>query len=54
MLRRMTMEVLTYRNKIRELIAILMESPFYWEVALGERHILIKRIIGEYHFLTKQ
>jgi len=50
----MDMEELTYRNKIKELITILMESPFYLEVTLGERHILIKRIMEEYHFLTKQ
>jgi hypothetical protein len=48
------MEELTYRNKIKELIAILMESPFYLEVSLGERHLLIKKIMEEYHFLTKQ
>jgi hypothetical protein len=48
------MEELTYRNRIKEVITILMESPFYWEVSLGERHLLIKRIIEEYHFLTKQ
>ena len=50
----MNMEELTYRNKINKLIAILMESPFYWEVSLGERHLLIKKIMEEYHFLTKQ
>jgi hypothetical protein len=48
------MEELTYRNRIKEVITILMESPFYWDVSLGERHLLIKRIIEEYHFLTKQ
>jgi len=47
------MEKLTYRNRIKEVITILMESPFYWEVSLGERHLLIKRIMEEYHFLTK-
>ena len=50
----MNMEELTYRNKIRELITIMMESPFYLEVPLGERHLLIKKIIEEYHFLSKQ
>jgi hypothetical protein len=48
------MEKLTYRNQIKEVITILMESPFYWEVSLGERHLLIKKIMEEYHFLTKQ
>jgi len=47
-------EKLTYRNQIKEVITILMESPFYWEVSLGERHLLIKKIMEEYHFLTKQ
>ena len=48
------MEELTHISKIRELIAILMESPFYLEVPLGERRLLIKKIIEEYHFLTEQ
>ena len=48
------MERLIQTKKIRELVAILMESPFYLEVPLGERHLLIKKIIEEYHFLTEQ
>jgi len=48
------MKELTYRNQIKEVITILMESPFYWDVSLGERHLLIKKIMEEYHFLTKQ
>ena len=48
------MEDLTYKNKINKLVAILIESPFYWEVPLGERYLLIKKIMEEYHFLTKQ
>jgi hypothetical protein len=48
----MKMEDLINVKKIRELIAILMESPFYLEVPLGERRLLIKKIIEEYHFLT--
>jgi len=47
------MEELTYRNQIKEVITILMESPFYLEIPLGERHLLIKRIMEEYHFRTK-
>jgi hypothetical protein len=48
------MEELTHISKIRELIAILMESPFYLEVPMGERRLLIKKIIEEYHFLAEQ
>ena len=48
------MEGLMQMKKIRELIAILMESPFYLEVPLGERRLLIKKIMEEYHFLTEQ
>jgi len=47
------MEELTYKNKIKEVITILMDSPFYVEVPLEERHLLIKKIIEEYRFLTK-
>ena len=47
------MKELAHRNKIKELITILMESPFYVEVPLEERHLLIKKIIEEYRFLTK-
>ncbi|MFZ3137047.1 MAG: hypothetical protein WA126_06615 [Thermodesulfovibrionales bacterium] len=47
------MEELTYRNQIKEVITILMESPFYLEIPLGERHLLIKKIMEEYHFSTK-
>jgi hypothetical protein len=48
------MEELINIKKIKELVAILMESPFYWDVPLGERRLLIKKIIEEYHFLTEQ
>jgi hypothetical protein len=48
------MEELINIKKVRELVAILMESPFYLEVPLGERRLLIKKIIEEYHFLTEQ
>jgi len=49
----MNMKELTYRNKVKEVITILMESPFYLNVPLGERHLLIKKIIQEYHFLSR-
>ena len=48
---RMNMKEYTYINKIKELLTILMESPFYLTVPLKERHLLIKKIIEEYHFL---
>lgn len=47
------MEEFTYRNQIKEVITILMESPFYLEIPLGERHLLIKKIMEEYHFSAK-
>ena len=47
----MNMEKLTYKNKIKEVITILMDSRFYLAVPLRERHLLIKKIIDEYHFL---
>jgi hypothetical protein len=50
----MNMEELIRTEKIRELISILMESPFYLEVPLGERRLLINKILEEYHFLTAQ
>ena len=50
----MNMEKLTYKNKIREVITILMDSRFYLEVPLRERHLLIRKIIEEYHFLSNQ
>ena len=50
---KMNMKELTYRNKVKEVITILMESPFYLNVPLGERHLLIKKIIQEYHFLSR-
>lgn len=49
---RMNMKELTDRNKMKELITILLESRFYLEVPLKERHLLIKKIIEEYQFLS--
>jgi len=46
------MEELIYRNQIKEVVTILMESPFYLEIPLGERHLLIKKIMEEYYFST--
>jgi hypothetical protein len=48
------MEELTYKNRIKAVITILMDSRFYLTVPLRERHLLIKKIIEEYHFLSKQ
>ena len=47
------MKELTYRNKVKEVIIILMESPLYLNVPLKERHLLIKKIIEEYRFLSR-
>jgi len=44
----------TYKNKIKAVIEILMDSCFYFAVPLRERHLLIKKIIEEYCFLSKQ
>jgi len=46
------MKELTDRNKMKELITILLQSRFYLEVPLKERHLLIKKILEEYHFLS--
>jgi hypothetical protein len=51
---RTNMEKLTYKNKTKEVITILMDSRFYFAVPLSERYLLIKKIIEEYHFLSKQ
>ena len=48
----MTVKEHTDRNKMKELIIILLESRFYLEVPLKERHSLIKKIIEEYQFLS--
>jgi hypothetical protein len=47
------MKEFTYRNKVKEVITILMESPLYLSVPLKERRLLIKKIIEEYHFLSR-
>ena len=47
------MKELTYRNKVKEVITILMESPLYLSVPLEERRLLIKKIIEEYRFLSR-
>lgn len=48
------MQELTDRNRMKELITILMESPFYLKVSLEERRLLIKKILEEYHFLSHE
>jgi hypothetical protein len=40
------------RNKVKELVAILLESRFYLEIPLRERLLLIKKIINDYQFLS--
>jgi hypothetical protein len=45
------MKELTYRNKVKEVITILMESPLYLNVPLKERRLLIKKIVEEYRFI---
>lgn len=51
---RTDMEELTHKNKVKAVIEILMDSCFYFAVPLRERHLLIKKIIEEYRFLSKQ
>ncbi|MEJ2183848.1 MAG: hypothetical protein P8Y66_10045 [Nitrospirota bacterium] len=32
--------------KLKELVEILMESAFYFDLTLSERHLLIKRLLS--------
>jgi hypothetical protein len=41
-----------YRNKVREVISILLESSFYLTVPLKERQALIRMIIDDHQFLS--
>jgi len=43
-------ERVLYRNKMKELIAILMESSLYLTMPLRERYSLINMIIERYKF----
>lgn len=46
-------ERLQYRNKMREVISILLESSFYLTIPLQERYALIRMIIDEHQFLSQ-
>jgi hypothetical protein len=41
----------TKRDKIKKLILILMESPFYMTLPLRERYLLLKKLLERYPFL---
>ncbi|MBE0427080.1 MAG: hypothetical protein IBX72_10620 [Nitrospirae bacterium] len=41
----------TKRDKIKKLILILMESPFYMTLSPGERYLLLKKLLELYPFL---
>jgi hypothetical protein len=47
-------EKLQYRNKMKELIPILLESSFYLTIPLRERYSLIKLIIDKHQFLSNK
>jgi hypothetical protein len=46
-------ERLGYKNRVREVISILLESSFYLTVPLKERQALIRMIIDEHQFLSQ-
>ena len=41
-----------YRNKMKELISILLESSFYLTIPLKERYSSIRMIIDKHRFLS--
>jgi hypothetical protein len=41
-------------NKIRELVSILLGSPFYLTVPIKDRYKLIKRLSEEYQMFSEQ
>lgn len=43
-----------YRNKMKEVVTILLESSFYLTMPLEERHSLIKIIIERYQFQSNK
>jgi hypothetical protein len=45
-------ERLRYRNKMKELISILLESSYYLTIPLKERYALIRIIIEKHQFLS--
>ena len=42
------------RNKMKELISILLESSYYLTIPLKERYALIRMIIEKHQFLSKK
>ena len=36
------------RTDLRDLISILIESPFYLTIALKERYALVQRLVSDY------
>jgi hypothetical protein len=45
-------ERMDYRNKMKELISILLESSYYLTIPLKERYALIRIIIEKHQFLS--
>ena len=41
------------RYQIKELVSILMESPFYWTIPIEKRFLLVKGLIKTYRVLIK-
>jgi hypothetical protein len=41
-------------HRIKELVSILMESPFYWTIPIEERFILLKRLMDKYTTLINE
>ncbi len=40
--------------KIKELVSILMESPFYWTIPVEERILLLKGLMNKYTTLLNE
>jgi hypothetical protein len=47
-------ERVRYRNKMKEVISILLESSYYLTIPLEERYSLIRMIIEKHQFLAKK
>jgi hypothetical protein len=39
------------REKVKEIVSILMESPLYFDLSLIERMELIRRLVSMVHFV---
>ncbi len=39
------------REKVKEIVSILMESPLYFDLTLIERMELIRRLVSMVHFV---